>query len=113
MKYEEVYLHAYANGTEARAALSRYFRLYNAVRTHQSLEYRTPDEVYFGEPAVDTDRGVADDDRERLHHGDFRGYRGSGCLEISAPAASYAFTFSHNASKPGASAGCAGRLPYV
>ena len=52
--YEEVYLHAYANGTEARTALSRYFRLYNAVRTHQSLEYRTPDEVYFGEPAAAT-----------------------------------------------------------
>jgi len=54
VKYEEVYLHAYANGTEARTALSRYFRLYNAVRTHQSLEYRTPDEVYFGEPAAAT-----------------------------------------------------------
>jgi len=48
VKYEEVYLHAYANGTEARTALTRYFRLYNAVRLHQCLEYRTPDEVYFG-----------------------------------------------------------------
>jgi putative transposase len=47
VKYEEVYLHAYANGTEARAALTRYFGFYNAVRSHQSLEYRTPDEVYF------------------------------------------------------------------
>jgi putative transposase len=54
VKYEEVYLHAYANGTEARTALARYFRLYNAVRTHQSLEYRTPDEVYFAEPAAST-----------------------------------------------------------
>ena len=47
VKYEEVYLHAYANGTEARTALTRYFRFYNGVRSHQSLEYRTPDEVYF------------------------------------------------------------------
>jgi len=47
VKYEEVYLHAYANGTEARIALTRYFRLYNAVRSHQSLDYQTPDEVYF------------------------------------------------------------------
>jgi putative transposase len=47
VKYEEVYLHAYANGTEARVALTRYFRLYNAVRLHQCLDYRTPDEVYF------------------------------------------------------------------
>jgi putative transposase len=54
VKYEEVYLNAYANGTEARTALSRYFRLYNAVRTHQSLDYRTPDEVYFGEQAAST-----------------------------------------------------------
>jgi putative transposase len=48
VKYEEVYLHAYANGTEARTSLTRYFSSYNAVRLHQCLEYRTPDEVYFG-----------------------------------------------------------------
>jgi putative transposase len=47
VKYEEVYLHAYTNGTEARAGLTRYFRFYNARRSHQALEYRTPDEVYF------------------------------------------------------------------
>jgi hypothetical protein len=29
VKYEEVYLHAYANGTEAREALTRYFSFYN------------------------------------------------------------------------------------
>jgi len=52
VKYEEVYLHAYANGTEARTALTRYFGFYNAVRSHQSLEYRTPDEVYFGKLAA-------------------------------------------------------------
>jgi len=48
VKYEEVYLHAYANGTEARTSLTRYFSSYNSVRLHQCLEYRTPDEVYFG-----------------------------------------------------------------
>jgi putative transposase len=47
VKYEEVYLHGYANGTEARTALTRYFSFYNARRSHQSLEYQTPDEVYF------------------------------------------------------------------
>jgi len=47
VKYEQVYLHAYANGTEARTGLTRYFRFYNARRSHQALEYRTPDEVYF------------------------------------------------------------------
>ena len=48
VKYEEVYLHAYTNGTEARTALTRYFSFYNARRSHQALEYRTPDEAYFG-----------------------------------------------------------------
>jgi len=47
VKYEEVYLHGYANRTEARTALTRYFSFYNARRSHQSLEYQTPDEVYF------------------------------------------------------------------
>lgn len=48
VKYEEVYLHAYANGSEARAGLSKYFTRYNTRRSHQSLGYRTPDEAYFG-----------------------------------------------------------------
>lgn len=48
VKYEEVYLHAYANGTEARRALTSYFSFYNERRSHQSLDYRTPDEVYLG-----------------------------------------------------------------
>ena len=49
VKYEEVYLRAYTNGADARIGLTRYFRIYNAVRSHQSLEHQTPDEVYFGE----------------------------------------------------------------
>jgi putative transposase len=48
VKYEEVYLHAYASGSEARESLTRYFAFYNAVRIHQIHEYRTPDEVYLG-----------------------------------------------------------------
>jgi len=54
VKYEEVYLHAYANGTEARESLARYFAFYNRVRLHQTLEYGTPDETYFGELAAST-----------------------------------------------------------
>lgn len=48
VKYEEVYLHAYVSGGEARESLTRYFSFYNAVRLHQCLDYKTPDEVYFG-----------------------------------------------------------------
>jgi len=54
VKYEEVYLHAYTNGTEARAGLARYFSFYNARRSHQALEYRRPDEVYFEARAAAT-----------------------------------------------------------
>ena len=52
VKYEEAYLHAYENGSEARAALTKYFEFYNARRTHQSHGYRTPDAVYFDDAAT-------------------------------------------------------------
>jgi putative transposase len=48
VKYEEVYLKAYQDGKEARAALSEYFRFYNAERPHQALGYRTPAEMFAG-----------------------------------------------------------------
>jgi putative transposase len=47
VKYGEVYLRAYDSVAEARQGLDRYFRFYNARRTHQALDRRTPDEVYF------------------------------------------------------------------
>jgi len=47
VKYEDIYLHAYETVRELKAALACYFAFYNARRPHQSLEYRTPDEVYF------------------------------------------------------------------
>jgi putative transposase len=49
VKYEEVYLRDYADFTEARDSLKRYFDVYNRERLHQALGYRTPAEVYFGE----------------------------------------------------------------
>ena len=54
VKYEDVYLRAYASGSEARQCLTRYFAFYNARRVHESLEYATPDEVYFGALAAGT-----------------------------------------------------------
>jgi len=48
VKYEEVYLHAYRDGREAQQRLRAYFETYNGRRLHQVLNYRTPDEVYFG-----------------------------------------------------------------
>ena len=48
VKYEEVYLHAYENGRVAHDRLGRYFLFYNVERPHQSLDYRTPCELYLG-----------------------------------------------------------------
>jgi putative transposase len=48
VKYEDLYLHAYETPREVKAALTRYFSFYNTARPHQNLDYRTPDELYFG-----------------------------------------------------------------
>jgi putative transposase len=47
VKYEEVYLHAYASVGEARSSIGRYLKFYNEQRPHSSLDRRTPDEAYF------------------------------------------------------------------
>jgi putative transposase len=47
VKYEEVYLKAYASVAEARGSLARYFTFYNTRRPHQALDGRTPDQAYF------------------------------------------------------------------
>jgi putative transposase len=46
IKYEEVYLKAYQNGSEARAGIGAYLEFYNQERPHQALGYRTPGEVF-------------------------------------------------------------------
>jgi putative transposase len=51
VKYEEVYLHEYVSPQEARQQLTRYFEFYNLRRSHQSLDYQTPAQVYFGKEA--------------------------------------------------------------
>ena len=47
VKYEEVYLKAYANVPEARASIRKYLDFYNGRRPHQSLGRQTPDQAYF------------------------------------------------------------------
>ena len=46
LKYEEVYLHAYANVAEAKAGIGAWLRFYNDERLHQSHGYRTPRHIY-------------------------------------------------------------------
>jgi putative transposase len=47
VKYEEVYLNDYKEVVEAKGRLRNYLNFYNDERLHQSLNYRTPREVYF------------------------------------------------------------------
>jgi putative transposase len=42
IKYEEVYLRAYASVSEARASIGRYLGFYNGRRPHSSLDGKTP-----------------------------------------------------------------------
>jgi len=51
IKYEEVYLRAYASVSEARAGIGRYIGFYNSRRPHSSLDGETPDQAYFNSPA--------------------------------------------------------------
>ena len=48
VKYEEVYIKQYRSVLEAKTELRNYFEFYNHDRPHQSLNYKTPAEVYFG-----------------------------------------------------------------
>ena len=62
VKYEEVYLKAYASVLKAQRGLEDYFPFYNRLRPHQALGYRTPAEVFHGEKGI----VVAEDSNERM-----------------------------------------------
>lgn len=47
IKYENIYPQEYGNPREARIGINKYMDYYNHERLHQSLEYCTPEEVYF------------------------------------------------------------------
>jgi len=49
VKWEEVYLKEYATVLEARTGIGNYFQFYNYERKHQSHNYKTPAEIYFGQ----------------------------------------------------------------
>lgn len=51
VKYEEVYLKEYTSGTECHKGLSEYLDYYDHRRRHQSLNHRTPWEVYCSKPS--------------------------------------------------------------
>ena len=47
LKYEEIYLNEYRSMEDLKRALKKYFNFYNTERFHQSLEYATPEEIYY------------------------------------------------------------------
>jgi putative transposase len=47
VKYEEIYLYDHRSLAETEQGLKRYFEFYNTVRVHQSLGYKTPEQVHF------------------------------------------------------------------
>ena len=53
LKYEEVYLKAYATTAEARMEIGKWFRFYNDERPHQALNYLTPRQFFAAATPVD------------------------------------------------------------
>ncbi|MBI2436911.1 MAG: IS3 family transposase [Candidatus Magasanikbacteria bacterium] len=47
VKYEDIYLKQYRTIEETYEGLAQYFPFYNNKRRHQSLGYKTPQEIYF------------------------------------------------------------------
>jgi putative transposase len=46
VKYEDIYVKAYADGWALEAGLRAYFTFYNSQRFHQGLAYQTPEQVF-------------------------------------------------------------------
>lgn len=47
LKYEDVYPKSYNTMKGARVGIDEYINIYNSQRLHSSLDYKTPDEVYY------------------------------------------------------------------
>lgn len=47
LKYENIFLHNYENASSVKLGINNFMCFYNTKRLHSSLEYKTPDEMYF------------------------------------------------------------------
>lgn len=52
LKYEEVYINAYASVAQARQGMCAWLAFYNDLRKHQALGYKTPADVYAASTAL-------------------------------------------------------------
>ena len=50
LKYHYLYLRSFDNGSQLKEGLRDWFSFYNKERFHQTLDDKTPDEVYYGLP---------------------------------------------------------------
>lgn len=48
IKYEDIYPSSYSNIKEAREGIKEYIENYNSQRLHSAIDYKTPDEAYYG-----------------------------------------------------------------
>lgn len=62
-KQEEFYLNDYSDVKQLKHAISAYVEFYNNKRWHQSLDYKTPAEVYFSEQGNPMDMLTSPSDR--------------------------------------------------
>lgn len=47
LKYENIFLHNYETIPDLKLGVNNFIRFYNNKRLHSSLDYKTPDEIYF------------------------------------------------------------------
>jgi putative transposase len=57
LKYEDIYLNNYETIAEARIGILKFTHFYNTERFHSSLDYKTPDDVYFNNTRIDSNVG--------------------------------------------------------
>lgn len=48
LKYEEIYINPCDSVTELKYRIKNYINIYNNKRIHQSLDYNTPSDIYYG-----------------------------------------------------------------
>lgn len=60
LKYENAYIYGYNSMTDARCKIGSFIEFYNRQRPHQSLGYKTPEEVYKNLPMESRPAGYVD-----------------------------------------------------
>jgi putative transposase len=69
LKYEDIYIRAYASVLEARRGIGGWLSFYNHERLHQALGYRTPCEVFQAVRSCgDVDNASALTTSPQAHH---------------------------------------------